>query len=143
MGQICTKCKKFKALSQFRFEKRRDGLYLRSECKECRKKYLNNWRKKKGKSQIRNYNLKSYYGINSEDYLNLLKLQQNKCAICSKIISKYNKIKHFYIDHNHKTGKIRGLLCHNCNCAIGYFKDSPQLCSKASEYLIKSKIKEG
>jgi Recombination endonuclease VII len=72
------------------------------------------------------------HGLTLEDYNNILKKQNNKCAICKR------KNPHgidLAIDHNHKTGKIRGLLCTNCNTALGSFKDSTKTLQNAIEYL--------
>ena len=87
--------------------------------------------------------LKQKYGINKKQYESILFLQNNVCAICGcEEIAKVNKnirnkTKRLSVDHCHKTGKIRSLLCLNCNQAIGKLKDSPQLLRKAAEYLEK------
>jgi len=54
--------------------------------------------------------------------------QKNKCLIC-------DSEEKLVIDHNHKTGKIRGLLCSNCNCAIGLLKDDSTILESAITYL--------
>jgi len=66
-----------------------------------------------------------------------LEAMQNKkaataCAICSMVFKSESE-KHG--DHNHKTGDWRGVLCNNCNAAIGMFKDSPEICEAAAQYL--------
>ncbi len=76
-------------------------------------------------------NLKSNYGITIEEYTTLVAQQDNKCAICGN--EQANKA--LFVDHDHKSGKIRGLLCSNCNFALGLLKDSYILCLKMSEYL--------
>lgn len=79
------------------------------------------------------------YGITIEDYENLLKKQNGVCAICKKedltIEANSLRLKGLCIDHCHKTGKIRGLLCNRCNPMIGYSQDSIDNLLSAVEYL--------
>lgn len=79
------------------------------------------------------------FGVNAEQFNEMLKNQNNICAICKKpetvIWKSRNEIKPLCIDHCHKTGKVRGLLCAKCNAAIGQFKDSIESLASAIEYL--------
>jgi uncharacterized protein YlaI len=79
------------------------------------------------------------FGITVEDYLNKLKDQNYRCAICDKEETsedpRYTVTKRLSIDHCHKTGKIRGLLCVKCNSAIGHFNDDIEMLQKGVEYL--------
>ncbi len=61
----------------------------------------------------RKYNLKQRYGLTQNEFLQISKKQKGKCLICKR------KVMRLCIDHNHKTGKVRGLLCQNCNAALG------------------------
>lgn len=111
--------------------------------KELRKIYnmnnkekINTSRKRyatKNKNQIRNNHIKSRYGITLEQYNEMFKLQEEKCLICNKHQNEFNKA--FAIDHDHKTGKIRGLLCHKCNSGLGSFNDSIETLQHAIDYL--------
>ncbi len=91
----------------------------------------------------RNHHLIRKYGITEEDYFNLLEAQEGVCKICSNPPSsrdhKANKEGMFYlhIDHDHTDGRVRGLLCTNCNNGLGRFKDRIDLLVKAAEYLRK------
>lgn len=71
--------------------------------------------------------------ITKEDYNLMYHLQDGKCKICSRHQSKLKKS--LSIDHCHKTGKIRGLLCHNCNAAIGLLKEDINAIESAIIYL--------
>ena len=86
----------------------------------------------------RTYCLKQNYNITDDDYNKMLKSQNGRCAICgtNKLTGRW---KSFAIDHNHITGKVRGLLCNECNRGIGYLKDDYKLLQKAVNYLIKNK----
>jgi len=80
--------------------------------------------------------LKRKYNISLDSYRILLESQSGKCAIC------YNendnkRHKYLCVDHNHDTGKVRGLLCHSCNATIGYAKESVSTLKKSIEYLEK------
>lgn len=79
-------------------------------------------------------NLKSKYGITSEDYYRMLDEQGGRCAICGAEADPYGRSK-FSVDHDHKTGEVRGLLCTHCNRAIGMFADSAELLVRAADYL--------
>jgi hypothetical protein len=76
------------------------------------------------------------YGITQEEYNSMVLIQNGVCAICKLPPSK----KRLSIDHNHETGKIRGLLCSRCNLAIGGFRDSAQLLREAANYIEKGGI---
>lgn len=73
------------------------------------------------------------YGISKEEYLEMLSKQNNKCLICDTHESKFKR--GLAVDHDHITGKIRGLLCHYCNGGLGHFKDNIENMIKAIEYL--------
>jgi hypothetical protein len=83
--------------------------------------------------------LKNKFNLTIEEYNQLIQLQNNKCKICSAIlnidINRDNWNEKACIDHNHQTGKIRGILCSNCNHGIGFFKDNIDLLIKAQKYL--------
>lgn len=74
------------------------------------------------------------YGIGIEWYKAVLSLQDNRCAICGTD-DPGGRSNVFHIDHNHETGELRGLLCYNCNTALGYLKDRTDVLAKAIEYL--------
>jgi hypothetical protein len=72
------------------------------------------------------------YGVEPERLNEMLRAQGNKCAIClENLAGKYG----FHVDHNHKTGAIRDLLCGKCNRGLGHFKDNPLLLREAANYL--------
>lgn len=84
----------------------------------------------KAKNQRKEYKLKKL-GISVDSYDKLVVEQNNKCAICGK----EGNPKRLCADHNHKTGKIRGLLCSHCNVGLGYLKDNIEYLKSAIEYL--------
>ena len=89
-------------------------------------------------SRSRAKHLKRTYGLTLIDYDNLLNRQLGVCAICGSSDSFGHG--RFAVDHNHLTGKVRGLLCSKCNTGLGFFKDSPKLLLKAVSYLSKEVI---
>lgn len=83
--------------------------------------------------------LRCSYGITSIDYNQLLKDQNNSCAICGK---PPEKIK-LAVDHNHVNGRVRGLLCFHCNTILGHAYDSVKILKSALDYIAKhSRIDE-
>jgi hypothetical protein len=81
----------------------------------------------------RNYHLKKTYNITTEVYDVLLLKQNGQCAICKKNQSDIKR--RLSVDHSHSNGKVRGLLCYNCNTAIGYFKENISCFLEAIKYL--------
>jgi hypothetical protein len=78
------------------------------------------------------------YGISLIDYENMFAYQNGKCKICKIDSSKLTKI--LVIDHCHKTGRVRGLLCDRCNVGLGSFKDDSMLLRSAASYLDSKEI---
>ena len=70
------------------------------------------------------------YGLTPDSYKMLLQAQGSKCGVCGRVGD-------FVIDHDHVTGKVRGLLHAGCNSALGFLKDSPRACRGAAKYLEK------
>lgn len=95
--------------------------------REWRRHYQKEWRKR-NKGIDKKYDLKRLYGLSLADFETLQKRQNYKCAICERKIE-------LVVDHCHKTGKVRGLLCRSCNRVLGIFLDKPKLFLKASRYL--------
>lgn len=85
----------------------------------------------------KNHSLKLFYGISIEDYEGMIKEQGGKCAICHLAPSGHNSHnRSLHVDHDHATGKVRGLVCYNCNHGLGNFKDNPALLMAAMNYLL-------
>lgn len=80
--------------------------------------------------------LERRYGITLEAFHQLIEAQGNACAICRDPM---DKIERKCVDHCHKTGKVRGVLCQGCNVAIAHLKDDPLIALRASEYLSRHK----
>lgn len=84
--------------------------------------------------QKQNQRLKRRYGITLDTYNQFLINQKGLCAICGKHQIEIKR--RLDVDHCHTTGKIRGLLCTNCNRGIGYFYENLELLDRAKEYII-------
>lgn len=106
------------------------GYKANKVCRECHKKQcLVRWH---AKPKLDRQASRSYkYGITPEDFKQMFETQQGKCAICNE---EPKTKRGLHVDHDHETGKVRGLLCHGCNVALGSFKDVTLL-NKAIEYL--------
>lgn len=85
----------------------------------------------------RKQKLRSTYGLQWDEYLQMYDDQLGKCAICKKDIGldANHKTDRPYVDHCHESGKNRGLLCMHCNTGIGHFKDRVDVLAAAIEYL--------
>lgn len=82
---------------------------------------------------------KALYGLDLQAYVLLLCSQNDSCPICGRFLERnvMNKFRSA-VDHDHKTKKVRGILCFECNLGLGKFKDSPKILRKAAEYLEKN-----
>lgn len=128
MSKECTKCGVKKPLRDYYNRKiAADG--KNSHCKECEHKEIYQWRKDNPDKQaeiMRRANLRRAYGITPEQYEELLEHQKGCCAICDRHESMFKR--RMAVDHNHLTGRIRGLLCTYCNHRIiGRHKDGALL----------------
>jgi hypothetical protein len=143
-AKTCTKCTQEKTLENF--YTRSSGV-LRNDCIDCilkrnKEYYLNNknqitetnkrWTQK-NKNKIRDTKLRNKFGITLEEKNQLFDAQGKCCAICKA--TKNNKKRDWDVDHCHKTGVVRGLLCSNCNRALGLFQDDPMVLWNAHQYL--------
>jgi hypothetical protein len=100
-----------------------------------RRSYLEN--KAENKTYSTTYKRKQKYGVDDAEYQRLLAKQNKLCAICAKTCTRQ-----LAVDHDHVTGRVRGLLCNSCNRGLGYFKDSQVLLGNARDYLIESVLEE-
>ena len=78
------------------------------------------------------------YKIFEDQYQRMVFEREGKCEICSRVPT--GRWKNLCVDHNHATGKIRGLLCHACNKALGLLQDNPDIVQEAKNYLERTTI---
>ncbi|MGE6697451.1 endonuclease VII domain-containing protein [Hyphomonas sp. NPDC076900] len=116
--RTCNTCGTEKLLTKDNFYWRSDNQTFRRECKTCFQEAV----------------LKRRLQVDFKFYHEALSRQNHCCAICGSKLnsSRYTK---FAIDHCHRSGKVRGLLCTHCNTGIGLFKESPERLSAALRYL--------
>lgn len=144
--KICPKCSETKNLDDFYVSKGRRGTGHASYCDTCAAKYTSEHKRSLTREQLdvvnasnrtwrRNNprNMKSIYlrksfGIDIDKYEEMFESQNGLCLICGQS-------KKLSVDHNHTTGKVRGLLCSTCNAGIGMLKDDIFLVEKALAYL--------
>lgn len=120
----------------------KDNFYWKEKrgSSEDHKEYMREWRKKARAANPEYYmdfDLRRNYGVTLEWYRETLSKQNNVCAICKqpeKAVIK-GKVISMPVDHCHKTGKARGLLCTKCNRGLGLFDDNPENLQNAIKYL--------
>ncbi|MBX9682128.1 MAG: endonuclease VII domain-containing protein [Gemmataceae bacterium] len=142
----CANCKEVKAVSQFC----RMGARYQPYCCDCQK--ANSAKKRMALKEAgllqehdsRDYwtrrrwsKLKAKYGITKDQYLEMHASQDGKCAICGRSEQQFWRGERLQlcVDHCHKTGKIRGLLCKRCNIGLGHLDDSVDFLNNAITYL--------
>lgn len=129
----CSKCKKNKLLKEFC--KVKTGKFGRHHyCRKCMSeqknaRYRNDYEYRERRKA---YNLMYKYNLTEDEFQLKLYMQNNKCAICN---TKFKSKRQTLIDHNHITGKIRALLCPNCNNLLGACKDNIDILKSAIIYL--------
>jgi hypothetical protein len=112
----------------------------RKDCKDCKNAAAKQWRKdnpentEKHLARMRERSKERRYGITQKEFDQMLIRQNNKCKICS---DNFKSFKDTHIDHCHNTNKVRGLLCNNCNMALGQFMDNTDIMDNAIKYLQK------
>lgn len=135
--KVCRTCGEEKDISCFpKLPTAKDG--YKNICKSCTAIKYEIWRKKNYDKWLENMyfsTIKRKFGISKEDYIKLLTSQQGVCAICGG--GPTGKAKYLSVDHDHETGKIRGLLCNNCNAAIGFLREKHINIQLAAEYIRK------
>ena len=122
----CPKCALVKNVNEFNKSNTR-STGIQYFCKPCLNEYKSE-RNKLNYERYKDFRRKARYGIPIGMYDELLKRQDYKCKIC-------NLEKKLSIDHNHTTGEVRGLLCMDCNTALGKFKDNKTILTNAIKYL--------
>lgn len=126
----CTVCKKNKNIEFFyKLKASKDGLSYR--CISCDTRARNDYNKRHGETRLVNQriaNRKHKYNLSNDEYLKLFEEQKCVCAICGlqDVLQ---------VDHDHVTGKVRGLLCGKCNKALGLFNDNTDIINNAISYL--------
>jgi hypothetical protein len=149
VDRFCPRCETTKALDAFTLRKSgpRVGQAV-AHCKECSVK-AHKARSERDTTLYRRVEwpskIRRLYGITPSDYFAMLEAQNGCCATCgaatpgTRNYKRMGKAEAFYIDHCHATGRVRGLLCLNCNTAIGLIRDNPTVAQNISAYLRKGK----
>ncbi len=148
--RYCPECKKsYSVLNFYKDSRGVNGLTRR--CKECHSKRSYQSRKKRPRlkseryENLRRWRLAKKYNMTTEEFSALLKKQRGKCRICG------TKSEHWWtnefngglhIDHHHGCGSVRGLLCSDCNTALGLLKENEKLFIQAAKYLKNSRCCE-
>ena len=140
--KTCSCCNKSLPWENFSYKIFEGNRYLRSKCKDCSYTAWNKWAelhpeykdKKLESDRKAHHSYKRYYrhGITGEQYAIIEEVQNKVCAICNQPSKDGSKLS---IDHNHKTNEVRGLLCKECNRALGLFGDSINTLENALNYL--------
>lgn len=123
-----------------RRSKRYSGKTFQSRCKKCACNWVKMHRKQHQYQRLerhieRKYYLQKVYGITQHDYDRMLRIQNDCCAICTKRLK-------LFIDHDHSSNVIRGLLCNKCNSLIGYADEDVRILQNAILYINKHKHKK-
>ena len=133
----CSKCLAEKPETEFHWAGVRHGKKRRrSICKPCTSVDASSRNSSPRGQAYSHAHLLKRYGLTPEHFSDMLAAQGGRCAICRTDKPGGFKSRRFHVDHDHKTGKVRALLCHPCNVSLGHFKDNPSLLMEAAFYIL-------
>lgn len=133
-SQSCVQCNRERRRRDRIKQREREEVYRSNQRKRLRKKYSES---ETFRNQIRQQSFQRRYGISLEEYNSLLSEQGSKCKICKAHETQLKR--KLAVDHSHTTGRVRGLLCSECNLMLGKFNDDVVLLKTASKYLRSDK----
>ena len=116
---------------QMRQRRRANPDYMR-QWAAANPRYNEQWRRENPERYLE-AQLRRLYGITLKEFKRLNEMQKGLCKLCSGLPT--GKMKRLCVDHDHKTGKVRGLLCRACNSLLGNAKDNPEILKKTIAYL--------
>lgn len=137
LTKICKKCGCDKPLSEYS-NKNAKGRKpaLQPRCKTCANEDTLIWREQQSSDRLKDLYYKRNYGMSLEEFNFLLETQHGKCKLCYRDVSVEGLgPDRAVVDHCHKNGHVRGILCNECNRALGYFHDNIQALENAVDYL--------
>lgn len=134
--RICNICGEGKPLTEY-YKVKKGSRFYHGKCKKC---YIKKQQENYDPREQKDKNLRHLYGIGIEDYDRMYEEQGGVCKICGATEAGgrktgRGKMEGFYVDHCHDTGKVRGLLCIQCNRALGLIGDNVGTLSRMIEYL--------
>lgn len=130
--KYCKRCDTTKPIDEF-YLRNKTSMVRHSTCKECDRKRV---KENHDPATYRNAELQRRYGITQQDYETMILKQNYQCAICgTKNPGGKHNNGYFSVDHCHTTGKVRKLLCHNCNTAMGLLGDNVSIIESMIKYL--------
>jgi hypothetical protein len=127
--KTCKPCRSQEEINKYWQEPEKFRAKKNNEDKKVVRERRNRW-SKENPEYMYNWHLQKTYGLSLEDYNKRKEEQQNCCAIC-----KVEIFSRLFVDHCHKSGKVRKLLCSQCNSGLGMFKDNPELLVAAADYI--------
>lgn len=152
--KCCTRCRSVKSIDQFnRNRQNRDG--FQSACKSCQQERHREWyvrnsesviartrqwaadNPEKAKAAAARGQRRRLYSLSPSEYDQLMQDQLGKCGACGDCFGTTSP----HVDHDHETGEVRGLLCGNCNRALGLLLDSPERVGGLARYLRRSRLR--
>ena len=133
--KICIRCSTEKVIEDF---------YNGNVCRACRKSQVNTWRrankdrvnkvKREYRRKVGSGDLLTRYGITRDQYQSMLSEQNSRCLVCLRESERV-----LQVDHDHKNGKVRGLLCWKCNTFLGLLNDDIPSLQRAIDHIKKYK----
>lgn len=131
--KMCYKCNSLCTLDEFnRHSGTKDG--WQTQCRQCIKQQRQTWASNNPEKR-RARKLRTKYGLSTKNYQDMLDAQGGRCKICGTTETRNAAYEFFPVDHCHKTGKVRGLLCDYCNVGLGRFEDDIERLHAAIKYL--------
>ena len=137
-SKTCRECGVEKSIEDFYV--RRDTGRRRNDCKACGIARMRGLASTQGPEENRAKYLRATFGLTQSDYEAMLTVQDGVCAICRR--PGEQSYKGLHIDHDHESGRVRGLLCHRCNMALGLLGDSVTVLAEAIAYLDRARSSE-
>lgn len=135
-SRVCRDCDQRKPMTEFYHAS--GGRYRRRICHACTDERFKKRRAanpQRYSRMIRDQAIKLKYGLSREEFEALLIDQNYRCMVCETKLT----LATTHVDHDHQTNRVRGLLCFNCNVAIGHLRDDSRLLDRAAAYIRRSR----